>query len=93
MPRAAAIVGGVDVEGAAGHHQRVDALQIVGNAVRLMRQRDGQAAGGVDGVEIILAQRIPGKLGVSPWLFRIQGDSDKGAGHAAQDTRAGSRAL
>ena len=80
----AVIVGRVDIEGAAGHDQRVDTLEIVGDAVRLVRQGDRQAAGGIDGVEIVLAQRIPGKFGVSPWLFRIQGDSDQRARHAAK---------
>ena len=44
VPRAAVIVGGIDVEGAAGHHQRVDALEIVGDPVGLVRQRHRQAA-------------------------------------------------
>jgi hypothetical protein len=78
----AAVVGGIDVEGAAGHDQGVDALEIVADAVGLVRQGDRQAARGVDGVEIVLAQRIPGKLGIAPRLFCIQGDSDEGTGHA-----------
>jgi len=84
---AAAIVGRIDIEGAAGHHQGVDALEIVGHAVRLVRQRHGEAAGGIDGVEVVLAQRIPGKLGVTAGLFRIQGHADQGTGHDRQDTR------
>ena len=34
VPRAAAVVGRIDVEGAAGHDQRVDALEIVGRRGR-----------------------------------------------------------
>ena len=36
---------------------------------------------GVDRVEIVLAQRIPGKFRVAPRLFRIQGDSNEGTRH------------
>ncbi len=62
----------IDVEGAAGHDQRVDALQIVGDPVGLVRQGHRQATRRVDRVEVVLAQRIPGKLGVSARLFSIQ---------------------
>ena len=93
VARAAAIVGGIDVERAAGHHQRVDTLEIVGDPVGLVRQRNCQTTRRVDRVEVVLAQRVPGKLGVSAWLFSIQGDSDEGTRHAAQDTRVRRRAL
>ena len=85
---AAAIVGGIDVEGAAGHDQGIDALEVVADAVRLVRQGDREAARRVDGVEIVLAQRIPGKLGIAPRLFRIQGDSNEGTGHAPRIPRS-----
>src|SRR4030095_1903407 len=65
----------------------IDALEIVADAVRLVRQGDRQAARRVDGVEVVLAQRIPGKLGIAPRLFRIQGDSNEGTGHAPRIPR------
>ena len=82
--RAAAVVGRVDVERAAGHDQRVDPLEIVGDPVGLVRQRHRQATRRVDRVEVVLAQRIPGKLRVPAGLFSIQRDSDQGARHGGR---------
>src|SRR5690242_65517 len=58
--------GGIDIEGPARHHQPVDAVEIGAGLLRLMGQQDGQASGPDHRLAIILAQRIPGQLGIAP---------------------------
>ena len=90
--RAAVVVGRIDVEGPACHHQPVDARQIVFRLVGIVRQGDGQAAGRAHRRKIVLARRIPGKLGIAAGFFRVQGHPDQRSSrtvfHAPQSTPA-----
>ena len=78
VARLGAEEGGIDVEGPAGHHQPVDAVEIGCRLRRLMGQQDGQAPRPRDGLAIVLAQRIPGQLGIAARLLGIEGHADDG---------------
>src|SRR4029077_5437063 len=53
-----------------------DPVEILLRLVRLVGQQDGKGARPLHGVAVVLAQRIPGELGISAGLLRIQGDAD-----------------
>ncbi len=76
VPVDIAIERGIDVEGAPGDHQRIDAIEVVGCELLMMRQRDRQTAGGDDGIGVVLADGIPGIFGVAAGLFGIERDAD-----------------
>lgn len=83
VPRRRTEERGIDVEGAARHHQSGDEAEISGGRFRLVRQKDRQAARRDDGAAIVLAQRIPGMgLGIAAGRFAIEGEADDGLCHA-----------
>ena len=78
-----AIQSGVNVEGAAGDDQAVQAVEVSFREAGVVRQGNREPAGGGQCGSVILAQRVPGVFGVAAGLFGIQGQADEGAlGHA-----------
>ena len=78
VPGGVAVQRRIDVEGAAGDHQGVDAVEQVGGQGGQVRQRHRQAAGAGDGVGVVGAQGVPGVFRVAAGLLGIQGDADDG---------------
>jgi hypothetical protein len=75
---------GVHVEGAAGDEQAVDPREVLGGQVGLVRQRDGQAAGGDHSLEVVLPQRVPGEPRPAAGRLGVEGEADQGTpSHAA----------
>ena len=69
----------VDVEGAAGDDEGVDAVEEGGGEARVMREGDGQAAGCGEGRGIVGAEGVPGVFRVSAGLLCVEGDADEGS--------------
>ena len=76
--------GGIDIEGAAGDQQAVEARDITLGQVRFMRQQHRQAAGAHHGGAVVLPERIEGHRrgrlrGRLRLLFDVEGEADNRA--------------
>jgi hypothetical protein len=55
----------INVEGAAGYDQTIDAIEIVLRLLGFMREQDRQSAGTPDRGDIVLPERVPGQLRIA----------------------------
>ena len=81
VPRRGAEQGGIDVEGAAGHDQRVDPLGIGAACSGSCGSSTGRRRRPRTTLGVVLAQRIPRQLGIAAGRLAVEGDTDHGSAH------------
>ena len=73
-----AVKGRIDIEIAAGHHQRIDAGQQFARQIGLVGQDQRHPAGLGHRRCVVVAERVPGEFGIAASRLGIGGDADQG---------------
>ena len=64
------------------YQDTVNEFKVCFRKLRMMRQGNGDAAGGMDSVAVILAHGVPGLFAVTARILGVEGDGNAGAYHS-----------